>query len=156
MNGVIGSKRSASSTAAERQAARVRAEQLPLVGMLGQQADRVGELALAGVDAADQDVQHEVAQLVVAQPVARLLGLDQRRDQVVARRRPPARDQLVLVGVELGHRLLDLLALGHQAGRVELALDHVRPVMKPRRVVERGAHHLGDHQRRVRLGERPR
>ena len=62
-------------------------------------------------------------------------------------------DQLVLVGVELGHRLLDLRALGHQAGRVELALDHVRPVVKARGVLERSAHHLGDHERRVRLGE---
>ena len=67
------------------QPARIGAQQLPLVGVLGQQPDGVGQLALAGVDAADQDVQHEVAQLVVGQAVARLFGLDQRRDQVIAR-----------------------------------------------------------------------
>ena len=112
------------------------------------------ELALAGVDAADEDVQHEVAQLVVAEALAGLLGGDQVRDQILAGTAPAGRDQLVLVLVELGDRLLDQLALGHQAGGVELALDPVRPVVQARRVVERRAHHLGDHQRRVRLGER--
>ena len=62
----------------EREPARVGAELLPLVGMVGEQPHGVRELALAGVDPADEDVQDEIAQLVVAQPVALLLRLDQR------------------------------------------------------------------------------
>ena len=71
--------------------------------MLGQQADGMGELALAGVDAADEDVQDQIAQLVVGQPIACLFGSDQRRDQLVAGSGAAGRDQLVLIGVELRH-----------------------------------------------------
>ena len=74
MNGVIGSKRSASSAARGASAVGVGAQRRPLVGALGQQAHGVGELALRRVDAADEDVEHEVLQLDVRQPVALLLG----------------------------------------------------------------------------------
>jgi hypothetical protein len=49
----------------QRQPLRVVAQRLPLLGMLGEQPDRVRELALAGVDTPDQDVQDQVAKLVV-------------------------------------------------------------------------------------------
>ncbi len=137
----------------QRQSVGVASERLPLVRVLRQQPHRVGELALASVDSADEDVEHEVAKLVVAQPVALLLGGDEVGDQILARCRAPRLDQRVLVLVELRDRLLDQFALADQAGRVELALDPVRPVMQPRRVRKRRAHHLGDHQRWVRLGE---
>jgi len=59
-------------------------DELPtLVGVVGQQPDGMGQLALAGVNPSDQDVQHEVSQLVVRQSVTGLLGLDEVGDQVV-------------------------------------------------------------------------
>ena len=87
---------------------RVAGQQLPLVGVLGEQPDRVGELALGRVDAADEHVEHEVEQLDVAEPVALLLGGDQGGDQVVAGVGAAAAEQLAGVGVELDDRLLDL------------------------------------------------
>ena len=56
--------------------------------------------------------------------------------------------------VELRAGALDRVALVHQAGPVELALDQVRPLVQLRRVVERSAHHGRDRERRVGLGER--
>ncbi len=50
-------------------------------------------------------------------------------------------------------RLLYRLALAGHADGVELALDPIGPVVQPRRVLQRGAHHVRDHQRRVGLGE---
>jgi hypothetical protein len=66
--------------------------------VFGEQADRVGELALGRVNAADQDVQDEVDALDVRQPLALLTTgahsldgcvgggahRDQRRDQILA------------------------------------------------------------------------
>ena len=69
----------------EREPVRVGAQQLPLIGMGGEQPHGMRELALARVDAADEDVEDEVAQLVVAEPIALLLGRDQVGDQVLAR-----------------------------------------------------------------------
>ncbi len=66
-------------------------QQLPLVGVFGEQPDRVRELALGGVDAADQNVQHEVHALDVGEPLALLFGVDQQRDQVLARAARAAR-----------------------------------------------------------------
>ena len=137
----------------QREPVGIRAQQLPLVGVLGEQPDRVGELALAGVHAADEHVEDEVSQLVVVQPLALGLGRDQVGDQVDARVLAPRRDQRVGPDVELRDRLLDQPALGGQAPGVELALDPVGPVVQARRVGQRRAHHVGDHQRRVGLGE---
>ena len=106
------------------QAGRVAAQQLPLVRRGGEQPDRVGQLALARVDAANEDVEHEVAQFILVEAVAGLLGGDQVGDQIIGGRQPPLDDQLVDVRIALRHRLLDLGARGRQAERVELALDH--------------------------------
>ena len=111
------------------------------------------ELRLRGVHAAHEHVQHEVHALHLGEPVALLLGGEQGRHEVVARVAAPGREHALAPLVELAHRLLDPRAVVHQARRVELALDPVRPVVQPRRVLERSAHHRRDRQRRVRLGE---
>ncbi len=72
VKGVIGSKRSASSTACAASSGRSPSS-CHCVGVFGEQPDRVRELALGGVDAADQDVQHEVHALHVGEPLARPL-----------------------------------------------------------------------------------
>jgi hypothetical protein len=82
------------------------------------------------------------------------LGGQQRGDEVIAGIAAARGQQLVGVGVELDHGLLDELALGHQRLGVELLLDPVGPVVQARRVGQRRAHDRGDDQRRVGLGER--
>jgi hypothetical protein len=49
----------------QRQLERVGAQRLPLVRVLSEEAHRVRKLTLARVDPADQDVENQVAQLVV-------------------------------------------------------------------------------------------
>ncbi len=93
---------------------RVLGQQRPLVRVLGEQPQRVRELALGRVDAADEHVEHEVERLDVREPVALLLGGDQRGDQVVAGLGAAAAEQLAGVGVELDDGLLDLRALGRR------------------------------------------
>ena len=85
-----------------------------------------------------------------------MLGGDQRGDEVVAGVVAAALEQLARPLVELGDGALDPLALVHQARPVELPLDPVRPLVQPRRVLQRRAHDRGDRQRRVGLGESPR
>ncbi len=139
----------------ECQTGRVSAQDRPLIGASGEQPQRVGELALARVDAADEDVEDQVAQLVVVEALALGLRGYQIVDQIFLIGRGAALgDQRVGPRVKLRYRLLDLLALGDQAVGVELPLDPVRPFVQPRRVTQRRAHHRGDHQRRIRLGER--
>ena len=130
------------------------AQQRPLVGMLGEQPDPVSELALRRVDAADEHVEHEVDQLVVAQPIALVAGGDERRDEVVAGRPAPVREHLARPRVELLAGSLDAFALGQQARPVELTLDPVGPFVQARGVGQRRAHDRGDRQRRIGLGER--
>ena len=128
-------------------------EQLPLVRMLREHAQAVGELRLRRVHPAHEHVQHEVHALGVVEPVALVRGGDQGGDQVVAGVVLAALDQRARPLVELLAGALDRVALVHQAGRVELALDQVRPLVQPRRVLERRAHHRGDRERRVGLRE---
>ena len=85
VNGVIGSKRSDLLDRRGAPAPGRSASSCPLLRVLGEQPQRVGELALRRVDAADEHVEHEVDELDVGEPVAVLLGGDQRRDQVLAR-----------------------------------------------------------------------
>ena len=128
-------------------------QQLPLVGVFSEQPDRVRELALGGVHAADQDVQHEVHALHVREPLALLFGGDQQRDQVLAGLLAARAHEAPGVLVELRHRLFDRrFLLGHR-DRVELALDPVRPVVQPRGVLQRRAHHVRNRLRGVGLGD---
>ena len=152
VNGVIGSTR---SDLPHRRGCQlgVGPQGLPLLGVLGEQPHGLGELGLGGVHAADQHVEHEVDQLVVVEPVALVAGGEQGGDEVLARVVAAALEQLGGPVVELLHRLLDLRALLHQGGGVELALDPVRPVVQPGRVLQRRAHHRGDDHRGVGLGE---
>ena len=78
---------------------------------------------------------------------------DQRGHQIVAGVAAATLDQLAGPVVELGAGALDRLLLVHEAVRVELALDQVRPLVELRRVLERRAHHRRDCERRIRLGE---
>ena len=82
-----------------------------------------------------------------------LLGGDEGGDQIVGRIVAPALDQRARPFVELLAGALDRVELGHQAGRVELALDEIRPLVELGRVIERRAHDRRDRQRRVGLGE---
>ena len=128
-------------------------EQRPLVRVLREHAQPVGELRLRRVHAADEHVQHEVHALGVVEPVALVRGRDQGRDEVVAGIVAAALDQSSRPLVELRTGSLERLALVREAVRVELALDQVRPLVQLRRVVERRAHHGRDRERRVRLRE---
>ena len=121
--------------------------------MLSEQPDGVRELALRGVDAADEHVQHEVHEFGVGEAVPLVARGDQRRDQVVAHVVAAALKQVVGELVELHHRLLDPVALLHQVRGVELPLDPVRPVVEPWGPRELGSRHRRDRQRRVRLAE---
>ncbi len=134
---------------------RVLAQRRPLVRSLGEEAERVGELALRGVHPADEHVEHEVLQLHPGEPVALLLGRDQRRDQVVGGRAAPPLDQRPDPGVELGDLVVDRGELGlvGERDRVELALDPHRPVVQAVGVLGRGAHHRRDHAGRVGPGD---
>ena len=85
----------------------------------------MGELALARVHAADEDVEDEVAQLVVVEPLPVGLRRDQVGDQILARVVATLGDQLVTPRVELRHRRLDPWPVLRQAGCVELPLDQV-------------------------------
>jgi hypothetical protein len=153
VNGVMGSKRRILDRARHPRLG-VSAHQVPLAGVLGQQADPLGELALGRVHAAHEHVEHEVDELGVGELVAFEARRDQGRDEVVAGVFAAPGNQSAGVVVELGHGLLDPLALGHQRGAIELALDPVRPFVQARGVAQRRAHHRGDGQRRIGLGER--
>ena len=108
----------------------VRGQQRPLVGMLGEQPQRLRELALGGVHSPGEQVQHQVHALVVGQPVALLLGRQQRADQVGPRGRAAILEQGGHVLVGLDDRPLDVRDLGGQGGDVELPLHHARPVLR--------------------------
>src|SRR5215469_1993273 len=60
------------------------ANRLPLLRVRREHPQRVPKLGLRGVDAARDDVQHEVDALGVRQLVARLLGAEQLGQQVIA------------------------------------------------------------------------
>ena len=113
----------------------------------------MGELALAGVDAADEDVEDEVAQLVVVEALALGLGGDEVGDEVLARVIAAGGDELVGPDVELLDGGLDPGAVLDQAGGVELALDDVGPLVQLGGVAARSAHHMRDDQRRIGLGD---
>ena len=133
---------------------RVGRQQRPLVGVLGEQPERLRELALGGVHAPGQQVQHQVHALVVGQPVALLLGREQRADQVGPRGRAALLEQGGHVLVGLDDRPLDVRDLAGQGGDVELPLHHARPVLEPVGVRHRGAEDGGDGPGRVGLGDR--
>ena len=83
MNGVTGATRITSETAFAR-ALGLAGEQLPLLGVAGEQPQRVGELRLGRVDAADEHVEDQVSQLGVIEAVVAVARRDQGREQVVA------------------------------------------------------------------------
>jgi hypothetical protein len=153
VSAVIGSYRSTSSAAACGQPLGVFSQQLPLIRVLGEQPDAVRQLRLGGVHPAHEHRAHEVAHLLLGQPVAVLLGLDQVRDQVVLGVALALLDQVRDVIHELGRGLLERRQHRRDRDRVELLLDQVRPVSELRCVLERRAHDTRDHPSGIRLGE---
>ena len=73
----------------------------------------------------------------MGQPVAAVLGRQQRGDQVVARLGPPLLQQLLDVLLQLDDRALDLRDLAGQRLYVELPLYQAGPFMQPRSVLVR-------------------
>ena len=139
-----------------RRAARARAASSShCSGCAANRRSAVRELRLRRVDAADQHVQHEVHALDVGEPVALLLGGDQRRDQVVAgvvaaRARSARRPTRRTPRRRARSRSRSFIRLGGSNWRW-IRFDHSCSL---RRVLERRAHHRRDRQRRVGLGER--
>ena len=132
----------------------IAADQLPLLGVPGEQSDPMGELSLGCIDASCQDVHDQVEALVIRQPVALVSGGEKRRDQVIARVVTARLDQGGCVSGELDDRRLDLVTAGHDRRRVELALEPRRPVVEAWRVLDRRAHDGGDQLRWIALGHR--
>jgi hypothetical protein len=122
--------------------------------MRREEPQRVRQLRLGRVDAAGQDVDHEVHALGVGEPVASIRGGQQRAQQVIGRLGTPLLQERLHVVTHLRTRTLDARQLGRQRPYVELALHPVRPLVQPGRVVERRAEHRRDRHGRVRLGER--
>ena len=84
VNGVIGSNLSTSSTAAgTRPGSPASAAHCP--GWAANSRMRVRQLGLGGVDPAGDHVEDQVDALLVGQPLALLLGREQRADEVVSR-----------------------------------------------------------------------
>ena len=73
-------------------------ERGPLVGLLGEHLDATGEEAARGLVAGHEQRDAEHDQLVVGQRRTADLGIDERRHQVVARRRLPAAHEVAEVG----------------------------------------------------------
>ncbi len=112
-------------------------------------ARAVDRRLMAGIE--QQDAGRD--QLVLAQPLAHLVALDQSADQIRAGLGAPLGDHTAQIGAELDHGGIGarLLGLGG-AGLVELD-DLARPVAHRLPVVRRHAQHLADHRDRQRLGE---
>ena len=120
-------------------------EPLPLVGVRHERVHAVADRVARGLVAGDAEQQEEHVELELVELVAVDLGVEQRRDDVLAGF--VLRLQLVGVRVELGERLVDVGAARRELGVV--AADHlVRPVEDARSILERDAHHLGDRLQR--------
>ena len=76
-------------------------QQRPLVGVVGQDLNRGGELVAGGVGSGVEQDRNEVHQFVVGQPVAVVFGADELGDQVVGQGVSPRGDQVLDVGLEL-------------------------------------------------------
>ena len=127
-------------------------EQLPLLGVVGEQGDGAAELVARRVGAADDDRLHHHHQLVRRQPVALLLGRDQVGEQVLGRLVAAIGDQLPRVLVEL--------VLGGGDDRqvlVEVAVEDAQHVGGPPAeqlpVLLRRAEQLADDGDRIRLAD---
>ena len=155
VNGAIGAKRRTSSTAGAASSSGASAERAPLVGVLGEEQQRVRELGLRRVDAADEHRADDVQALLVGETVALLLRGEERREQVV--RSAPAAPRVH----QPARVLLELVAARSSAGSSLRSLIGSNwpwivfaHVPEPLGVLERRAHDRRDHPRGVRLGER--
>jgi acetyl-CoA C-acetyltransferase len=134
---------------------RVVSEPSPLAGVQGKQAQRVGELALRGVDAALQDVSDQVYAFCLGQLVTAAVRYRQQlADQVVGGLGAAAVQQVGDVLGELNDSLFDNISLRLQRPNVKLALRQVRPLLQLRGILRRSPEDGGDGERRVRLGDR--
>src|SRR5262249_45030999 len=72
-----------------------------LIRMLKQRKDRVADEVRRRFVAGKQEQDAHGDQFLVVQPVAIFLDLDQAAEQIIARVRPPGRDELTEVGDQL-------------------------------------------------------
>ena len=110
-----------------------RAQQLPLVRVLGEQPHRVGELALGRVDAADQDVQHEVhaaRRRDSRSPSSSAASSAEMRSSPGSSR--AALEQLARRTRRTRRTACSISSRCSISVGVELPLDPVRPVVEPR------------------------
>jgi len=132
-------------------------QQLPLARALGEEADRVRELARGRVDAPGQQVHHELYALRGGQPPARLpffAGRQQFADQVVAGSGPPGLEQTGYVLLGVGDGPLDVIPAGLERPDIELPLYPGGPGVQPPGIPVRRPEHGRDRQRRVEPGHR--
>ena len=124
-------------------------QQRPLPGVGGEQPDRVRELARGGVDAASQQVRHQLDALRSGQPVTLVPRRQQLADQVAGRGGPPGLEQRGDVVLDLGDRPLDVPPAGLERPDVELPLHPAGPGVQSLGVLVRRPEHRRDRQRRV-------
>ena len=131
----------------------VRTQEVELVGVGREQVQDDREGAARGVVASEEEVDQQRLQLGPAEPVARLLGVDERAEQVVGRVGPPAVDELRRERVEVGDRTLDLdEEIGREVRR-EREPDGDRPLLDDGLVVGRDAEHLAQHGEREHVAQ---
>ncbi|MFD6004096.1 cytochrome P450, partial [Streptomyces erythrochromogenes] len=104
---------------------------------------RVGQQVARGLVARDAQQHEEHVDLVPAEPVPVHLGVDERREDVLAGAGPPLAGQGVAVGVDLGGREIAVLLAGREL-RVLAAGHPVAPVEDEPLVPGRYADHLAD------------
>ena len=132
----------------------VRAQPLQLVRMRQQGMQPVADQIGRGLVAAEQQQDAGAHDLVVGERVVALLGADERVNQVLRRRGPEAADETAEV-----FRQLQQPALGPLAPPLDTAgAEHqhhqvVGPVLEQVPIGRGHTHHLGDHDRRQRVGE---
>ena len=127
-------------------------EQLPLVRVGGEGHEGIAELIPRGVVAGEDERDDHVAQLVVGQPVAGLLGSDEHRDEILARMPAPLADEPVGIVVEPDDGRLDPVPVGRDR-RAEGQAEVGRPPAELQVVVEGDPEQPAHHLDRLRLGE---
>ncbi len=125
-------------------------QELPLIGVVGEQCDRAAELVARGVGTAHDHGLNHHHEFVLAQLVAGFLGGDEAGDQVVSRLVASVGDQLPGVFLEFGLGLDD--SLGLLGGvRIEDSQDVLGPDAERLPVALGGSEEFADDRDRVRI-----
>ena len=135
------------SSVADVRERRVLHEQLVLVGVVAERVHAVRDRVARRLVAGDREQQEEEVEVHLRQAVAVDLGVEQRRDDVVARHLAAFGRERVGVHEHLDLRVLHLFVGDDVLG--VLAADHpVAPLEELVAVLLRHAEHLGDHLER--------